>query len=174
MLQSPKKEKKMKKITCLLFIILIGVAVDADAKQKKLRKFYLTVNQFDGNEALTACAGGYHMASMWEILDVTNLRYVTTLGFTRDDSGFGPPAFNQVDLVVTGIGWIRTGSVSFSGGSGQIVTPNCFAYTDDTDSTSGATIGLTPFWGDEPSAIGPWIVIVSTCDKTHNVWCVQD
>jgi hypothetical protein len=114
------------------------------------------------------------MASMWEILDVTNLRYVTTLGFTRDDSGFGPPALNQVDLVVTGIGWVRTGSVSFSGGSGQIVTPNCFAYTDDTDSTSGVTIGLTPFWGDEPSAIGPWVVIVRTCDKTHNVWCVQD
>jgi hypothetical protein len=42
MLQSPKKEEKMKKIASLLIILLISVAIDADAKQK-LRKFYLTV-----------------------------------------------------------------------------------------------------------------------------------
>jgi hypothetical protein len=29
------------------------------------RKYYLTNSAHDGNEVLTACAAGYHMASLW-------------------------------------------------------------------------------------------------------------
>jgi hypothetical protein len=39
---SEKKEEKMKKIASLLIIVLLGVAINADAKQKNFRKFYLT------------------------------------------------------------------------------------------------------------------------------------
>ncbi len=56
------------------------------------RQFYLTRNRFQGDEALTACAPGYHMASLWEIHDVTYLRYNTALGSTQADSGLGPPS----------------------------------------------------------------------------------
>ena len=80
----------MKKIASLLIIILIAAASTASAE--KARKFYLTQTGFTGSQALTACANGYHMASLWEILDPSNLRYNTTLGFTTQDSGFGPPS----------------------------------------------------------------------------------
>jgi len=56
------------------------------------RKYYLTQTFHDGNEVLTACAVGYHMASLWEIQDPTSLRYDNILGFNRADSGSGPPS----------------------------------------------------------------------------------
>ena len=89
----------MKKIVSLLFIILIGVAVGADAAAKA-RKFYLTQNTFTGSQALTACADRYHMASLWEIFEVSTLRYDSENGLTLDDSGSGPPV---------AAGWARTG-----------------------------------------------------------------
>jgi hypothetical protein len=55
------------------------------------RKYYMTRDRYDGAHALTACAAGYHMASLWEIHETSNLRYDTELGLTRGDSGCGPP-----------------------------------------------------------------------------------
>ena len=55
------------------------------------KSFYLTRVTHNASQALSACAEGYHMASLWEIHDPSNLRYDTELGFTTDDSGFGPP-----------------------------------------------------------------------------------
>src|SRR5207245_10636606 len=56
------------------------------------RRFYLTNESFQGNQAITACASGYHMASRFEILDVSVLQYDTGKGLTTDDSGAGPPS----------------------------------------------------------------------------------
>ena len=55
------------------------------------KAYYLTQTTHNGGQARSACAAGYHMASLWEILDTSNLRYNTELGFTQEDSGFGPP-----------------------------------------------------------------------------------
>ena len=44
------------------------------------RRFYLTKNQLQGNQAINACASGYHMASYWEIHDLSTLQYDTSLG----------------------------------------------------------------------------------------------
>ena len=66
-----------------------------------MRQFYLTPDEFDGDEVLTACAPGYHMASLWEIVDPTNLKYNIVLGHTTPDSGQGPPPWSE--------GWVRTG-----------------------------------------------------------------
>ena len=55
------------------------------------RKFYLSKQTFQGNQALHACAAGYHMASWWEIYDASAVEYDTTLWQTTDDSGSGPP-----------------------------------------------------------------------------------
>ena len=71
------------------------------------RKFYRTQTTFDGAHALTACVLGFHMASLWEIFNVSVLEYDTSLGATMDDSGSGPPA----DV----LGWIRTGFNSNGG-----------------------------------------------------------
>jgi hypothetical protein len=69
------------------------------------RQYYLTAagTYYDGSQATTACAEGYHMASMWELLDVSNLIYNTTLGFQHSsgDQGDGPPAHAD--------GWVRSG-----------------------------------------------------------------
>jgi hypothetical protein len=94
-----RKGGKNEKDCLFLIILLIGVAIDADAK--KARKFYLTKTEFTGSQPLTACAKKFHMASMWEIFDVSTLRYDTENGFTLDDSGSGPPT--------NFFGWVRTG-----------------------------------------------------------------
>lgn len=72
------------------------------------RKFYLTQDGFAGDQALSACAEGYHMASLWEIFNTSDLRYDTTLGFTQEDSGSAPPSNRN--------GWVRMGSSSSVGG----------------------------------------------------------
>ena len=43
--------------------------------------FYLTRTTHVGNQVLTACAAGYHMASLWEILDPSNLKSQHGIGF---------------------------------------------------------------------------------------------
>jgi hypothetical protein len=155
----------MKKIASLLIIILIASAFSA-AAGVKLRKFYLTQSTFDGNEALTACADGYHMASLWEIFDVSNLRYDTTLGFTSADSGFGPPTNEG--------GWIRTGFDS--DGTASPGRGNCLAWTSDIVTDAGSGVILSNDWFVEPTAINisPWFGFAGSCATENNVWCVQD
>jgi len=101
------------------------------------RKFYLTKTlDHDGAEALSACAEGYHMASMWEIHEPSNLRYDTTLGLTTADSGFGAP----IDS-----GWIRTG---FSAnGSTTPGRSNCNGWTTSATTSYGTRVSLEDHWG---------------------------
>ena len=93
--------------------VMLGVAIflltaslmpqhAASAEDKKAsRAFYLTTTTHTGAQATTACAAGFHMASLWEIFDPSNLRYDATVGATADDSGAGPPFLG---------GWVRTGT----------------------------------------------------------------
>jgi hypothetical protein len=151
----------MKKIASLLIIILIGVAIDADAK-KKLRKFYLTQTGFNGSQALNACDEKYHMASLWEIFDVSTLQYDTQKGFVTQDSGSGPPV---------SIGWVRTGFGS-SNNSFTPGVPNCNAWT--TTLGNGTVVDLFTLWNQVPTVISPWRGLVGVCVDSHKVWCVQD
>ena len=98
-----------------LVLLLLVITTFKSADAAELRRFYLTKATFDGGTALEACNNGYHMASLWEIYDFSNLRYERTLGLTNTDSGFGPPtAFT---------GWVRTG---YSGNpSGSAGLSNC-------------------------------------------------
>jgi hypothetical protein len=130
---------------------------DKKAPACEPRRFYLTPLVHDGSAALTARAEGYHMASLWEIHDPSNLRYDTALGFTRDDSGFGPPI---------GIGWVRTG--------GNLGAANCDAWTNGTTG-SGVTVSLNSEWsGGEATPISPWFASSHSCSLPQRVWCVQD
>jgi len=72
--------------------LLIGNPLPADAGGFKGRKCYLTQNLKNGSQALTACVEKFHMASLWEIFNTSNLGYDTSRGFTQVDSGSGPPA----------------------------------------------------------------------------------
>ena len=70
-------------LTAIQFQIIKLQAQVASLADKGPRKFYLTQALHNGAQALSACAQGYHMASLWEIHDTSNLRYDTDLGLTR-------------------------------------------------------------------------------------------
>lgn len=128
------------------------------------RKFYVTQTLHNGSQALSACANGYHMASLFEIFDPSNLRYETQLGLTRNDSGFGPPAGT--------VGWIHTGN-----DAGSLQTPglgNCNAWDSDNVMHHGTTVSLNAFWDSGGFVIDPWRPFVFPCNVINPVWCVQD
>ncbi len=130
----------------------------------KPRQYYLTKEEVTGGNALTACAAGYHMASLWEIFDTSNLRYNTDLGFTREDSGSGPPAGLH--------GWIRTGSASTTSSTPGI--GNCAAWTT-SENVPGTLAALSSDWtvaSDSPT--NPWGSAAGSCLGTFPVWCVAD
>jgi hypothetical protein len=133
--------------------------------QDPRKSYYLTQTIHTGSQALTACAEGYHMASLWEIFDTSNLRYNTELGFNNPDSGFGPPA---------GIsGWIRTGYVdtdfNFPGAG------NCNAWTSASFADFGTDAALPIVWDSlNVTVITPWISGTTTCNSNIKLWCMQD
>ena len=137
-----------------------------------VREFYLTQHTFDGSHVLTACATGFHMASVWEIHEPSNLKYATGRGVKFADSGAGPPA--------GGVGWIRTGYLSGGSTSGRpIGETNCNAWTSNNSADVGAVDGLAPgYWesGSPTSPIAPWTALSATCDRAtiFGVWCVQN
>jgi len=134
-------------------------------KQLQPRKFYLTQATHNASQALSACAEGYHMASLWEIHDPSNLRYDTELGLTRDDSGFGPPA--------AVLGWIRTGL--FASDALAPGEANCNAWTEAGELQYGSAVTLIGSWNSpEERVISPWVAEVTQCSGSRFVWCVQD
>ena len=130
-----------------------------------LRKFYLTDANYDGNNAdgASVCAEGYHFASLWEILDVSNLEYNQDLGATNDDSGSGPPSSIG--------GWIRTG---YSENNDVIPgKANCTNWS--TTSGNGTTVKLVPNWDvSSIKDIHVWDVENHPCSSNRYVWCVED
>ena len=76
-----------------------------------IRGYYLTKSTITGSKVLTACASGYHFASIWEILNSSDLHYNTTLGRTNVNSGNGAPAISSRSTFAdAAYGWIRTGA----------------------------------------------------------------
>jgi hypothetical protein len=149
----------------VLFVLALAVFTDS-AIAASGKRFYVTQNSdFDGSQALQACATGFHMASLWEIYEVTELRYDRTLGFQNADSGFGPPS---------GVfGWVRTGWTPEVGGTG---TANCDVWRSNNSGFSGTMIELPIDWenielGNE---IGSWHSGTAQCDFKTRVWCVQN
>jgi hypothetical protein len=152
-------------IGSLALLVLLGT--DAPAKDKKL-KFLLTQSSVPGDQALTACPIGFHMASLWEIFNLSNFQYDPGQGHTADDSGSGPPAGSPND------GWIRVGGNAEGGGVGAGVN-NCNAWTSKDNGDSGTTVLLqTPWFGIPSSPISPWVALNSSCDAARRVWCVED
>lgn len=129
------------------------------------RRYYLTTESYQGGSALSACAAGFHMASLWEIFDTSNLEYDTTLGITADDSGHGPPAGSG--------GWIRTGYFDSDtlGGPGKL---NCNSWTESVPGSYGTVVTLGSDWGAAATAVSPWDSMIAVCMDGWQVWCVED
>lgn len=141
-------------------------------KEDGRRAFYLTQSLFDGSQASTACAVGFHMASIYEILDPSNLKYHTTLGVTTDDSGAGPPQGPPKG------GWIRTGDGAFPETLPSETTPapgnqDCANWT--VNAGQGTTVRLGAGWDfHEAPRMHPWLPALLSCSEQLRVWCVQD
>jgi hypothetical protein len=130
-----------------------------------MRQYYLTKNPVsNATQALTACAVGYHMAAVWEILDPSRLKYNTALGAARDDSGQGPPSFLG--------GLVRTGY-----GSDDGTTPgqaNCNAWTSNNPSHYGTYVQLPRSWSAGSGDTHVWEAGITFCSAPARVWCVAD
>jgi hypothetical protein len=136
----------------------------------------LTKNTITGSKVLTACASGYHFASIWEILNTSDLHYNTSLGRTNINSGNGAPALSSnTNFTDAAYGWIRTGAPD---------DPNCLKWTSsngtDTGSAGVLTIptGAQPQWSVDNGTITGSAI---SCDGTFSgtplpvgVWCVQN
>jgi hypothetical protein len=140
------------------------------AQSGGLRGYYRTRTYHFGDEAdgtdgngAGVCAEGYHFASLWEILDPSNLKYNTTLGTINADSGQGPPALT--------LGWVRTGfgrSGSSTPGIG-----NCDGWDSNSDTDRGTRAYLASDW-EAGQDIYVWEVQTMRCDLGTGVWCVED
>ncbi len=142
-----------------------------------MRQYYLTTSVYEGDaptgsdgNGAGVCAAGYHFASMWELLNPSNLRYNTSLGYTTDDSGQGPPSNVR--------GWVRTGNVSNST-NGTVGTDNCDNWTTNDPGGSGGQKGpqakFNSNW-DTAGTFPGWVVAhnISGCGNLVSVWCVED
>jgi hypothetical protein len=163
-----------------------GTVQTTAALQDPRRRFYLTQSYYTGADADGTdgngggvCASGFHFASLFEILDVTSLRYDTVLGLTRDDAGQGPPTIS--------FGWVRTGYASRSEqtdtgvrGDGGLV--NCDLWETSSATADGTIAGLTACWeesndcfsGVELDTGWPWAAFDNSCNGLWSVWCVED
>ncbi len=165
---------------------LIQEKLDALQNQVQPRKYFLTKDEYQGDQVLNACsavASGYHMASIWEILDPSNLQYDYQNGYTKADSGFGPP---------TGVfGWIRTGSdFDVDVDPYRAGLANCGGWTTTTQLARGTVASLHDRWIRIPvfgdlfldtqkfelfdNAFPWWDTGAALCYTDHAVWCVSD
>jgi hypothetical protein len=128
------------------------------------KKYFVTVDSFAGDAVLDACGKGFHMATLWEILDVTQLKYDAARGLVLGDSGSGPPA----ELV----GWVRTGTVAFAGNN--VGFANCNAWTSNQIMDYGSAVELDAHWELPAVTTSPWSHIALTCETTLPVWCKQN
>jgi hypothetical protein len=155
----------------VLAALLVRGPVPASASGEQLsattdpmRRFYLAPSVDTAPQAVGACGDGYHFASLWEILDTSNLVYDTARGIdlSGTDSGSGPPT----DLE----GWVRTGyksSIENVPGQG-----NCASWQWG-ESGFGTIARLVSNW----TAAGDlyvWDAETAPCGNAGYVWCVED
>jgi hypothetical protein len=132
------------------------------APSPAMRRYYLTTLTYNGANADTACSTDYHFASIWEIIDISNLKYNTALGWTTDDSGQGPPSY---------LGWVRTGyHSSTTGVVGQL---NCNNWSSSANKHHG-TIASLSFDLTTGAILDSWITAGNRCINAWPVWCVED
>ncbi len=147
-----------------------NVCDDDFCNRRGRRRFYLTQTAYPGDQALSACATGYHMASLWEIYDPSHLLYDSDLGRIGGDSGSGPPSGLS--------GWIRTGYYAADDTSGSVYpAPNCNAW--QSTSGSGSKVLLSSDWADHDlevywGRLYPWMASEGSCTSSNPVWCLED
>ena len=141
-----------------------GNACDDESCQSLRRpRYYLTRTSSLGDHGASTCAPNFHMASAFELADLSALSYATDLGATLPDSGEGPPA---------GLfGWVRTGQ------SSDGFTATCDAgagpWTSADGSQEGAVAVLNAF-ERQADRKPEWVTLTFACNVNAFVWCIED
>jgi hypothetical protein len=143
------------------------------AQSGGMRQYYLTTSTHNGSGAdgtdgngADVCAPGYHFASLWEIMDPSNLEYNTDLGRQKTDSGQGPPS--------DAFGRVRTGYDSRAFSSSPAGHSNCYTWTSSNFGDWGTVAGLRSNWTAGDEDIHVWEVSTWRCSTNAPVWCVAD
>jgi hypothetical protein len=144
-----------------------GVSLCGGGICTERKRFYLTESLHQGGQAPGACNPGFHMASVWEIRDVSNLAYDWRRAdaSTAPDSGEGPPN------TTSDLGWVRTGRFGYWI-EGVVGKDNCVAY--NVSDGAGAAARLSATWDDPSGMQSPWEVARPACSNARRVWCVED
>lgn len=138
------------------------------------RWFYLTADpDYNGRDALGVCEPGFHMASMWELRDPSNLLYAWELGsqivHRNGDSGWGPP--------IGDFGWIRTGDIALTTLS-TAGFHNCNGYRSSSSTHYGSIMKLDFVIGEVVAQAYQLHLDLAwyrrTCNMDYRVWCVSD
>jgi len=124
------------------------------------RRYFLSTTPAPGNEALSACGAGFHMASLPELHAATTLAYDDALAPRPGLDGRGPPT--QL------YGWVRTGAPSDVG----TVDGNCALWSSAASNDNGRMVRFGSAVTSGPLA--PWIAQASSCNTPHFVWCAED
>ena len=126
----------------------------------RARRYYLTQDEFTGGEAATACAAGFHTASIFEISDTSALRYDATLGLTTPFGGEGPPPNGGAGWALGVPGQTCDGFTS-EAGTGYTYLPT-LVVAEGLNATIGFAQAGWNFGG------------TSTCASSNRVWCIED
>ena len=143
-----------------------------------MRKFYLTNNLYYGDQpegsdgqGAGVCQPGYHFASLFELMEISNLEYDGNPAYaaTRADMGDGPPTIDG--------GWVRTGYNDNSS-----TTPgnaNCVGWSmrelAPGNPARGSLALLPDDWTNaSEQEIHIWDVGLGSCDSHYFVWCIED
>lgn len=120
------------------------------------RLFYLTRANFLPNVAASACAPGFHFASVPELTTEGNLEYAEALGRQHVEAGVsaGPEWWG---------GWVRTGIL---GGS-----LSCNGWTSTAPADRGAILAAPPHSTTNPLE---WQGGQQGCGTPVPVWCIAD
>jgi hypothetical protein len=145
-----------------------------DGVTARAKMYYLTVTSFTGGDAIKACDPRFHMASISEIKDPSNLQYATRSTPAYDaptyDQGLGPPSNHM--------GWVRSGVYPQSG-----FAYACDVYLTGSDLLKDTMMTLYTFWFDARSSIPAsqpdhvwwqWHAAYHPCSQPEPVWCVED
>ncbi len=145
-----------------------NVCADGSCSARGIRRFYMTDSGHNGAQARSGCEAGFHMASMWEILDPAQLEYDLVRGRTRPDAGAG--------ALSGSFAWIRTGHIPDDAGPAGMA--NCDAYTESGPGTKGTIAKLASDWNTlgaaDASRLPWWETRTTDCQVSFPVWCVED
>jgi hypothetical protein len=136
-------------------------ATDNASVPSKPKMYYLTKNTFNGGDAIKSCDPRFHMASISEIQDPSNMQYAASLSSAyapaRDQESVPP---NQQD------GWVRPGfSAALPADLLPMAQTNCDLSTTRTREVFGTTVHIP-----SPNVVpitNPWDQITKTQTQTR-------